>query len=703
LGDKIPKGSAAVWKAPFKQYMWVGDHDRGLTWFTEDNDNWNISDGRKTLELFREDDVVEWRVHVVDAPMELETPLTITVGLQPTPVKPKRKGWRMFADALEVGHGPAIKWTTPATTKHFGYPEAPDPDYIKLLTDDAHLRGVAMIPYMHAVRLGEMSPEWQFYGRDWATPGVGDSSANDVIKFRGAHMGVCPSVKQMREWYAWKNEQYLTSTGYDGLYYDHAWPTRCSHANHDHAPGAIPLMGYRAHYRRLYTMIKERDPQGFVAAHISGGLFSPMLSWTDITIPGEELVTPMNTIGTSDLFDVISFDYYQAWCTARQFGQAPLYLPPVVSRTKFHNCFMLLTDSVNSWQSDWVLLQLYGDLGMGADDVEFLPFWDNGKFIQAQADRAPKKLDNAAYPDPLVSAYRRAGKFVLFAVCNMTKADRKVTVSFDADGLGFDRSQCTLSDAYTQYPQLTAAGSFSVNVKGHSYRLVLLSLRQPNETVLDDRGSADVPTSIPPLVDRDTWWRGEARAVTGPGSLPGKGKALLLVGDVDRDPNTPLPQESRAAQTFTLAEPTKIQSIKVQIMESDGKRQLPCDLRIVKLAADSTPSEQIADPRAWTCTASRPGTLATGNSSFYRFFFTKSFVLPAGRYAFVLSKRPGIPENRHHYACALWESDRLPGETALAWQRTTRAWKKADGVISFSVFGFEQKSNGNEVLIEEVK
>ena len=57
----------------------------------------------------------------------------------------------------------------------------------------------------------------------------------------------------------------------------------------------------------------------------------------------------------------------------------------------------------------------------------------------------------------------------------------------------------------------------------------------------------------------------------------------------------------------------------------------------------------------------------------------------------MLSKRPGIPENRHHYALTLWDGERLAGETALVWQRSTGAWKKADGVISFSVFGFERE------------
>ena len=688
-GGKVPKGSASVWKRPFSQYMWVGDYDRGLTWFTEDNANWNISDGTRTLELVRKGSTVEWRVHIADAPVVLEGPLTVTVGLQPTPVKPLPKGWRLWG----IGPGPAVQWTNPHTTTHFGYPEAPDPAYIKRITDDMHRRGVRMIPYMHAVRLGEMSPEWQFYGRDWAMPGVVESTSPDVVCFKGALVGVCPSVKEVRDWFAWKNEQYLDSTGYDGLYYDHAWPCNCSHAKHDHAPGAIPLMGYREQYRRLYTLVKERDPDGFVAAHISGGLFSPMMSWTDVTIPGEEL-SGLMTKDTHDFLDVISFDYYHSWCTGRQFGQAPVYLPTIWSYAKHHNCFMLLTDSIGSWRCDAVLLQLYQDLGMGDDDVEFLPFWDNGDVIQARAERAPTASGNAEYGDPLVSAWRRAGKFVMFAVCNMTKADRNVTVTFDADALGFDLSQSALTDAYPRHPLLVSGGSFSVDVKGDSYRLVLLTAQLEGQTLLDPRSDADAPTPIPALNDIDYRTRGEAPAVTGSGCLRGKGETLLLAGDAVHDPQAPLPQESRVAQTFTLAKTTRVQALEVESMESGGPYQIPCDLRIHKLAADGTPSDELADPRAWAWMASRPGSLVTGKSAPYTLCFKESFILPAGRYVFVLSKRPAVPErwtaSRHHYAFTLWPPDKLPNETALTWTNSNPAWEKADGVISFSVFGFDQ-------------
>ena len=696
-GRKVPAGAGSIWKKSFQQYMWVGDYDRGLTWFTEDNANWNISDGNATLELFRDEGVVEWRVHIADAPVELDGPLTITIGLQATPVKPQRRGWRLFSIAASLGHSPSIKWTEPNTTTQFGYPEAPDPAYVRRLTDDAHYRGTAIIPYMHAVRLGEMSPEWQYYGRDWAMPGVVDSSAADVTRFRGALLGVCPDVEAVRDWFAWKNAEYLEISGYDGLYYDHSWPYSCSHAGHDHAPGAIPLMGYREQYRRLYTLVKERDPEGFVVAHISGGLFSPMMAWTDVTVPGEELVSLMmkareqeDTKDTYDLFDVIPFDYYHAWCSGRQFGQAPVYLAPVWSRPKHHNCFMLLTDSVGAWRYDPALLQLYQDLGMDAEDVEFLPFWDNAAIIQAEAERAPAKLDNVDYPDPLVSAYRRAGRFVLFAVCNMTRADRAVTVTFDPGALGFDVTQCALTDAYPRWPLLAAAPRFSVDVKGHSYRLVLLTARLDGETEITARADDADAVRIPALNEQDVWVRGEALAVTGSGRLRGKGEVLLLAGDAVHDETAPLPQESRVAQTFSLARPTRIQQVKTEAMESGGPYQTPCDLRIHRLAPDGTPSDELADARAWAWMASRPGTLITGVSGFYSFFFRESFVLPAGRYALVLSKRVSVPEHRHHYAFTLWPPDRLPGETALTWENTGRAWTKSDGVISFSVFGFER-------------
>ena len=678
-GGRVPQGNGVVWQRRFAPYMWVGDYDRGLTWFAEDCAEWNIVDPTGTLELARSGDTLEWQIRIADGPLTIDAPRTVVFGLQPTPVKPMPEGWRLCR--------PGIAWTNPDTTTHFGYPEAPDPAYIKRNTDTAHQHGERVLPYMHPVRVGEMTPEWQFYGRDWAMPGVIDASAADVVRFEGALMGTCPSVPAFRDWMVWKNERYLDATAYDGLYYDHAWPYGCSHAGHGHVPGATPLLGYRELYRRLYTLCKERDPDNLVAAHISGGLFSPMLSWTDVTIPGEELVNVMmearereETKNTLDIFDVIDLDYYHAWCTGRQFGQAPMYLAPKWSYPQHHNTYMLLTDSIGAWRTDQSLVQLYTDLGMDAADVEFLPFWDENSPVHATFAEPSETLTDEKRPAPLVSAYRRPGTFVMFAVCNMTRTMRMANVTFDASVLGFDLSACGLTDAYPRHPLCAARDSFEVEIEGHSYRLILLKKLGDGDTAQPDI------SAMTPCEKTTAWNTGTAKKITGTGRIQGDGKGLLLVGDAVRDEKAPLPQESRLAQTFTLAGPTKIQSIEIENREpKGGRRGLPCDLRIHRLNADGTPSSEQAHSKAWAWLASY-----AGSAGFYSFFFRESFVLPGGRYVFVLTKPAALPEERHHFAYGLHDQKLLPGETAMIWEDSAPGWKTVDGVLSFSVSGYER-------------
>ena len=44
------------------------------------------------------------------------------------------------------------------------------------------------------------------------------------------------------------------------------------------------------------------------------------------------------------------------------------------------------------------------------------------------------------------------------------------------------------------------------------------------------------------------------------------------------------------------------------------------------------------------------------------------------------------------YAFALWEPERLPGETAFTWSSTTGQWERAEGVLSFGVYEYKHFS-----------
>jgi len=93
--------------AGFRPFLWLGDEDRGLAWFSESDRNWFNADENKVTEIVRDGDRVILRLHLVTQPVtlvpEAEQPtgfpvsqfpgfpvshLTYTFGLQATPVKP---------------------------------------------------------------------------------------------------------------------------------------------------------------------------------------------------------------------------------------------------------------------------------------------------------------------------------------------------------------------------------------------------------------------------------------------------------------------------------------------------------------------------------------------------------------------------------------------------------------------------------------
>lgn len=677
-GSRIPAGQGSVWKRPFAHFMWVGDHDRGLQWFAEDSVQWSIPENKKTLELTRKNNITEWGITFADSALDLSETRTIAFGLHPTPVKPLPKQSRMLSMASHQGQSPGIVWTDPGLNPYFGYPQATDPAYAKGRTDNFHQHGGRVIPYMCPVRLGELSPEWQFYGRDWAMPGVLNNYDTDVLEFSGGQMGACPSVPAFRDFMAWKNKEYLDQTGFDGLYYDFAWPYPCYNDGHNHPVGAYPILGFREMYKRLYTLCKLRNPNNLIVAHTSGGILMPMLSWADTTVPGEEIVSKMmqarekpETKNTTDLADVIDLDYYLAFNMGRQFGNVPTYMQPVWCEYKHTGNFMLLTDSIGAWRYDPYLVQLYQDLGMGEDDVRFLPFWSNGKLAQTTFTEAPGGLKGEKYPNPLTSMYQRPGKFLMLAVTNWTKSDRKVNVKLDAAALKINLNDYVLADAFPRYPLFTAKDKFEVQVGARSFRIILLKKKVAGDKALPL--GADIPSP-------------EADMVAGRGYLRGDTGIKLFVGDATVNKNVALPQESRLAQTFTLKKPTKIQKLGLEFMEKAGQRQGKfMDLKIYQSDANGLPTAKLADPRAWGWYSSIPG-----NTDYKYFIFRESFVLPPGKYTFVLTKSPAKPTDHHHYEVQLWPQPYMPEEKSFVWTSATKRWEKADGVVGFGVYGFER-------------
>jgi hypothetical protein len=101
---RLPEGEGVVWTAEkaavndfprnFCSYIYVGSAVRGLCWFCENDRGWSWDSKTPNLELVRKGGVLTLRVHLINKPVAIEAPRTITFGLLAAPVKPRVSPWR---------------------------------------------------------------------------------------------------------------------------------------------------------------------------------------------------------------------------------------------------------------------------------------------------------------------------------------------------------------------------------------------------------------------------------------------------------------------------------------------------------------------------------------------------------------------------------------------------------------------------------
>ena len=87
---KLP---AAGFTHGFKPFVWLGDNDRGFSWFCESAENWLPEDREDAITIVREGDRVVLRLHVIRGET-IRSPLTYTFGFEATPAKqPEKTVW----------------------------------------------------------------------------------------------------------------------------------------------------------------------------------------------------------------------------------------------------------------------------------------------------------------------------------------------------------------------------------------------------------------------------------------------------------------------------------------------------------------------------------------------------------------------------------------------------------------------------------
>jgi hypothetical protein len=434
---------------PFESTVWLGNEDRGMTWFTEDGKGWRFKGNGAPLGIRTTASATTFTLRFAAIPLEIERPVTITFGLIATPVKPLRENWRFMRSERDW----QLRWFDIFTASNNDIVH-PFPSYKKYL-EERHKAVPLFVVYQRPDWLNTHEPEYAYYGEEWLQPPrtISGSDLGDEAFGMQRHLQVCLGSKwqDFMLYYALKAFDNLHM---DGYYFDGAVPTPCANAAHGHGwvddlgnlRPTWTILAYREFFKRLQVEFHKRGRPTLNVCHVSGYIEMPAASFFDMQWNGENFST--SATPARDYNKLISLAYFRACLLGQPFGVPQQWLvefvdPPnqqpigkkeidtVLELALVHgvgdNCLAgCLGARVNE---DYVrkVLSLQDAFGVREKDCKFLPYWNNANYVSIEP--ASETL--------VCSAWQRPGK-VLLILANATPAEQSVKVRLKLAALGLE-------------------------------------------------------------------------------------------------------------------------------------------------------------------------------------------------------------------------------------------------------------------------
>ncbi len=429
-------------------HIWVGNHDFGLTWFTESNQYWSHQDPEKVIQFLKGTDKDALRVRVVDKAFETDEKIHYLFGVQATPVRDNawvRRNIRMSPDPYKsIGNPWSMDRTIFDYATHQGITGALPKNFSVLKTelDRWWEKGMNMAYYLAPDIVSPASTEWEVFGTEWKNP-------------YGAYQWGCVNSGSGR-FQPWYYDQMVQHAGLRAIYVDCAKAYPC--ANEHHGCGyrspdgtahvTTPVLALRKYLRNLYVSLHESEPIGDIPPalilHMSGGLTSVAHGFSDAVLEGEEINHRM--VQTPSYFDLYPPDKWQA-IFGHQQGVNVMLLPnygqvgpkedqdsEVLNATFLTQALLNDTPLWNVWSNaEYVARHLeLVNPWIRNQETEFFPYWEQKLVVPSNSQLA-------------VSVYKNE-EDVLIVIGNFTKNDQSGTLQINWKALGLDASRAKLVD-----------------------------------------------------------------------------------------------------------------------------------------------------------------------------------------------------------------------------------------------------------------
>jgi hypothetical protein len=486
-------GETWEWHSRFMPYVWLGDEERGLAWFAESDEGWQLGDPDRAIAVEKAGGVATLRVRFVDKPIALANALSLTFGLQATPVKPVPARYHRIAriwhgahygmenDPAPDGKGGLLDylWRQGVRTivfhqqwtEYYGLPITRENGAkLKSLTEACHRRGLKILLYF-GYGLADISPEGKRCHDDMVvlpvirwSDGRGAADAFDAFCTRSAYS----------DFLLWGMDRLITEYDIDGIYFDGtSEPWACQ--NRKHGCGYLtpagelrptyPIFAARDIIRRTYTLFRARKParpgkDSIINVHMSANLTIPTLAFADSYWDGEQFESLQ--YGQQAPLDVLPLDKFRAEFMGKQWGLAaeflvyekrPFTTEEALAFTMLHDVLVRPADTSERLSLISRIWRAREDFG--AERARWFPYWDA---------RSPARSEQR---EILVSLHSRPGRGALLVVSNLGARRATARIRLDLAALELP-ANVQATDALTseKIPLSGARLSFPLNSMG---------------------------------------------------------------------------------------------------------------------------------------------------------------------------------------------------------------------------------------------
>lgn len=427
----VPAGSNPVWESMYAEhnqyavgdgvvgrlsgtflpYIWIGNENRGICWFADNDKDWLVNDRRSCIDINKFPDRTELRIRFVTKPGLLERRRKIIFALQATPTKPMPAApsyWRNIVFSMphlgQGTHTAAIigsAWQWGGDDFYAFYPRNKDFSVYSLIRDArnnnynadawstwiegynpshphidrikrniqsgagiARSRPSTIIPYtdMRGLCVNEedfltFQDEWVIYPfspRKWPEWDTGGTYGYDTTP--------CESRQDYILWYF---NKMLDSGAMDGIYYDVTYPVavrnsvtgKAFRGDDGRMRASADIFAARELFKRSAVLAFQKRGYNMNIAHMTYTLLAPLHTWFGAILDWEV------RYGMDDFQDRFTRHYIRTVSLGKQTGTMPLALGSLGisgSATPERRSFVcrtltgcLVTHEIRDWAVGW--------------------------------------------------------------------------------------------------------------------------------------------------------------------------------------------------------------------------------------------------------------------------------------------------------------------------------------------------------------